>query len=192
MAVSAFQDLELADEDREWDGDAAEKRVRKWADAEDGPNEKYRDAHVWYDADSKDNFTAYKLLIADVIGGKLRAVPRGVMAAGNVMQGARGGVDIPERDVNRVKSHLAKYYKKMDRTPPGRTERASRASRHWPVATVVRPASTRRQLLTAGNRGDLRRFLAPALYSARTGGTVANGQCPRWPLSRSVSLVNKV
>ena len=62
MAVTAFQDLVLADEDREWDGDAAEKRVRRWADAEDGPNEKYRDAHVWYDADSKDNFTAYKLL----------------------------------------------------------------------------------------------------------------------------------
>ena len=97
---------------------AAEKRVRQWADAEDEPNEKYRDAHVWYDADSKDNVTAYKLLIADVIGGRLRAVPRGVMAAGNVLQGARGGVDIPEGDVQRVKSHLAKYYRKMDRTPP--------------------------------------------------------------------------
>jgi hypothetical protein len=118
MAVTAFQDLALADEDREWDGDAAEKRVRKWAGAEDGPNEKYRDAHVWYDADSRDNFTAYKMLIADVVGGKLKAVPRGVMAAGNVLQGARGGVNIPDRDVNRVKSHLAKYYKKMDRTPP--------------------------------------------------------------------------
>jgi hypothetical protein len=40
------------------------------------------------------------------------------MAAGNVMQGARGGVDIPEKDVDRGKSHLAKYYRKMDRTPP--------------------------------------------------------------------------
>jgi hypothetical protein len=118
MAVTSFQDLELADEDREWDSSAAEKRVRTWAGAEDEPNENYRDAHVWYDADSKDNFTAYKLLIADVVGGELRAVPRGVMAAGNVMQGARGGVNIPERDLDRVKSHLAKYYKKMDRTPP--------------------------------------------------------------------------
>ncbi len=118
MSVTAFQDLPLADRDRSWDGDAAEKRVRAWADAEDEPNQKYRDAHVWYDADNKDNFTAYKLLIADVIGGKLRAVPRGVMAAGNVMQGARGGVDIPDADVDRVKSHLAKYYRKMDRTPP--------------------------------------------------------------------------
>jgi hypothetical protein len=118
MAVTSFQDLKLADEDRSWDGDAAEKRVRKWAGAEDEPNEKYRDAHVWYDADNKDNFGGYKLLIADVISGDLRAVPRGVMAAGNVIQGGRGGVDIPDRDVDRVKSHLAKYYRKMDRTPP--------------------------------------------------------------------------
>jgi hypothetical protein len=113
MAVSAFQDYPLADRDRAWDGAAAEKRVRAWAGAEDSPNAKYRDAHVWYDSDAKDNFTAYKLLIADVIDGKIRAVPRGVMAAGNVMQGGRGGAD-----VDRVKSHLAKYYAKMGEEPP--------------------------------------------------------------------------
>jgi hypothetical protein len=118
MAVTSFQDLPLADRDRAWDGDAAEKRVRRWAGAEDEPNEKYRDAHVWYDADSKDNFTAYKLLIADVVGDRLTAVPRGVMAAGNVMQGSRGGVDLPQRDIDRVKSHLAKYYEKLGDTAP--------------------------------------------------------------------------
>ena len=79
---------------------------------------KYRDAHVWYDADNKDNFTAYKLLICDVVKDKLLTVPRAVMAAGGIMQGARGGIDIPDGDVDRVKSHLAKYYRKMDRTPP--------------------------------------------------------------------------
>ena len=118
MAVTSFADLPLADRERAWDGAAAEKRVRAWAGAEDEPNAKYRDAHVWYDADSKDNFTAYKLLIADVVGGRLVAVPRGVMAAAAVMQGSRGGVDLPSRDVDRVKSHLAKYYKKMGDTPP--------------------------------------------------------------------------
>ncbi|HYQ73549.1 hypothetical protein [Cellulomonas sp.] len=118
MAVTAFQDLPLADRDRAWDGAAAEKRVRAWADAEDEPNPKYRDAHVWYDADAKQNFTAYKLLIADVVGGKLVAVPRGVFAAAAVMQGSRGGVDLPAKDVDRVKSHLAKYYAKLDETPP--------------------------------------------------------------------------
>jgi hypothetical protein len=116
MSVTAFQDLPLADRDREWDGAAAEKRVRNWAGAAEEPNEKYRDAHVWYDNQNKDNFTAYKLLIADVIDGKLRAVPRGVMAAGAIMQGSRGGVDLPDSDIDRVKSHLAKYYDKMDDT----------------------------------------------------------------------------
>ena len=116
--MTSFQDLPLADRDREWDGDAAEKRVREWAGAEDEPNEKYRDAHVWYDADNKDNFTAYKLLIADVVDGRLKAAPRGVMAAGGIMQGSRGGVDLPKGDIDRVKSHLAKYYAKMDDTAP--------------------------------------------------------------------------
>jgi hypothetical protein len=118
MAVTTFQDLPMADREREWDGDAAERRVRRWAGAEDGPNEKYRDAHVWYDEDNKDNFTAYKLLVADVVDDKLRAVPRGVMAAGNIMQGARGGIDIPKDDVERVKGHLAKYYAKMGDEAP--------------------------------------------------------------------------
>ena len=118
MAVTTFQDLPIADRDREWDGDAADKRVRRWAGAEDEPNEKYRDAHIWYDADNKDNFTGYKLLIADVVDGNLRAVPRGVMAAGNIMQGARGGIDLPKPDVERVKNHLARYYAKMGDEAP--------------------------------------------------------------------------
>jgi len=91
MSVTAFQDLPLAGRDREWDGAAAENRVRQWAHATDEPNEKYRDAHVWYDGGKKDNFTAYKLLIADVIDDRLTAVPRGVMAAAAVMQGSRAG-----------------------------------------------------------------------------------------------------
>jgi len=118
MAVTAFQDLPLADRGRQWDSAAADKRVRKWADAQDEPNAKYRDAHVWYDSASKDNFTAYKLLIADVVGGRLVAVPHGIMAAGNVMQGARGGVDLPQSDIDRVKSHLGKYYEKMGEEAP--------------------------------------------------------------------------
>jgi hypothetical protein len=118
MAVTPFRDFPLADRDHDWDGSAAEKRVREWAGAEAGPNDKYRDAHLWYDADKKDNFTAYKLLVADVVDGKLKVVPRGVMAAGNVMQGGRGGVDLPSDDVDKVKRHLAKYYRKMDEDPP--------------------------------------------------------------------------
>ena len=111
MAVTGFQDYPLADRDREWDGADAEKRIRRWAGAEGEPNEKY-------DSDNKDNFTGYKLLIADVIDGQVKAVPRGIMAAGNIMQGARGGANLPRNDIDRVKSHLAKYYAKMSEAAP--------------------------------------------------------------------------
>jgi hypothetical protein len=118
MTVSRFQDLPLADRDREWDADAAEERVRRWAGATEEPNARYRDAHVWYDGDKADNFTAYKLLVADVVDGRLHAVPRAVMAAAAVMQGSRGGVDLPSGDRERVKAHLARYYAKMGDTAP--------------------------------------------------------------------------
>jgi hypothetical protein len=118
VTTTRFQDFPLADRDREWDGDAAERRVRKWADAEDEPNARYRDAHVWYDGDNPDNFTAYKLLIVDIVDGHARVVPRAVSAAAGVLQGARGGVDLPSGEVGRVRAHLARYYTKMGEQPP--------------------------------------------------------------------------
>jgi hypothetical protein len=38
--------------------------------------------------------------------------------AGAVMHGSRGGVDLAEKDIDRVKSHLAKYYAKLGETAP--------------------------------------------------------------------------
>jgi hypothetical protein len=121
MSVTSFKDLPLADRDREWDANAADQRVRAWAGAQRAPNRKYRQAYVWYDGGEQGNFGAYKLPIADVVDGDLRVVPRAVMSAGAVIDGARGGVDVPSKEVGRVKSHLAKYYKKMDSAPPWET-----------------------------------------------------------------------
>lgn len=118
MTVSSFSDLPLADRSRRWNGGAAEKRVRKWAGAEDGPNARYRKAHLWYDAANKDNFTAHKLLIADVIDDQLTAIPRAIIAAAGIVDGARGGLDVPDSDVPKLRRHLARYYAKMDDTPP--------------------------------------------------------------------------
>jgi hypothetical protein len=118
MTVTRFQDLPLADRDRQWDGDAAEKRVRSWAGAEDEPNAKYRDAHVWYDADNADNFTAYKLLYADVVDGRLKAVPHGIFAAAVVVQGGRSGLDVPDEELGRIRGHLDRYYDKLGDTAP--------------------------------------------------------------------------
>jgi hypothetical protein len=118
MTVSTFSDLPLADRSRRWNGGAAEKRVRAWAKAQDGPNARYRTAHLWYDAENKDNFTGHKLLIADVIDGQLTAVPRAIIAAAGIVDGARGGLDVPDTDLPKLRRHLARYYTKMHETPP--------------------------------------------------------------------------
>jgi len=118
MTVVRSQDLPLGDRKKAWDGDAADNRVRKWASAKEEPNTSYRDAHVWYDGSAPDNFGSYKLLIADVINGRLTAMPRGVMAAAAVIQGSRGGVDLPDDESPRVRGHLARYYDKMGDDPP--------------------------------------------------------------------------
>jgi hypothetical protein len=118
MSVVTCQDLPLADRRRRWNGDAANKRVRRWAGADESPNERYRKAFVWYDRDAEDKFGSYKLQIADVIDGRLTAVPRGVFIAAAVMQGSRGGIDLPKKEIPRVKAHLARYYRKLGEDPP--------------------------------------------------------------------------
>src|ERR1700760_935444 len=102
MTVSTFRDLPVADRSRRWNGGAAEKRVRRWAGAEDGPNARYRQAHLWYDAQNKENFTPHKLLIADIVDGRLTAVPRAIIAAAGIVDGARGGLDVPEADMPKL------------------------------------------------------------------------------------------
>jgi hypothetical protein len=118
MTVTRFQDLPLAGRDHAWDGAAADRRVRGWTDAADRPTPEYRDLHVWYDAEDAESFGAYKLLIADVVDGRLKAVPHGIFAAAVVVQGGRGGLDVPEAELGRVRGHLKRYYDKLDDTPP--------------------------------------------------------------------------
>lgn len=129
--ATQFSDLPLADRERPWDADAAVQRVRQWASSDgSGDKEKidwakFRQAFFWYDEDDAENFRAYKLPFADVIDGRLYAVPRGVFAAAAAVMGARGGVDIPEADVPAVKAHIARYYRKMDMEPPWEREESS-------------------------------------------------------------------
>lgn len=117
-AAVPFQDLPLAPESREWDAAAAEKRMRGDLDS---PDANYRKGFLWFDAENADEWGAYKLPIADVIDGQLKAVPRGIFAAAGAMRGARGGVDIPQADRSAVISSLNKYYAKMDLESPFET-----------------------------------------------------------------------
>lgn len=112
-AVVPFQDWPLAPRDYSWDASAAEKRFREYSGSEEAPTPSYKKFFLWYDSEKPDLFGSYKLPIVDIVDGKPKAVPRAVFAAAAAIQGARGGVDIPESDVSGVKNHIARYYEKM-------------------------------------------------------------------------------
>lgn len=112
-AATGKANLPLAPRDRAWDATAANARLRTWADAEDEPNARYRQGFFWYDADKPDEFGSYKLQFADVIGGEIQAVPRGIFAVAAVLQGSRGGVDIPAADAAAIRGRVNGYYAKM-------------------------------------------------------------------------------
>lgn len=74
--------------------------------------------------------------VHDVRDWDLVTVKAGVIAAGNVSQGGRGGVDIPESDISPVKAHLAKQF---DMTPPReKDEKSARPSDHGATMTKKR------------------------------------------------------
>jgi len=85
----------------------------------------YRRFFFWYDAQNAEDFGSYKLPFADIINGQPYAIPRAIFAAAAAIQGARGGVDIPESDIPAVKSRIASYYKKLGETPPWSKEAES-------------------------------------------------------------------
>ncbi|MFD3978260.1 phage minor head protein [Streptomyces griseus] len=118
LEASASGQLDLPvdeDRDRPWDGDEAKARLLEAATV-DGTVDPDRLAagFLWRDDDA-DPATAgaYRLPFADVIGGELRVVAAGVYAVAAALQGARGGVDIPEADADAVKERVESLYGRL-------------------------------------------------------------------------------
>lgn len=116
--ATPFKDFPLADEGMKWDSDAAIARVREKTGSEERPSSSYRNAFMYYDPDNADNFSGYKLPYVDVVDGQMKAVPRAIFAIAAVLNGARGGVDIPESGIPAIKAHVNRYYSKMGRDSP--------------------------------------------------------------------------
>lgn len=127
-AVSGDTSLPLAAErEHPWDGTAASGRVLEWATGSGGEVDagKLAKAYLYRDPD-KDGATqsAYKLGFADVVDGALTVIPQGVIAVAAVLQGARGGADIPEADMDGIRSRVATLYDRINEkygealTPP--------------------------------------------------------------------------
>jgi HK97 family phage prohead protease len=111
-----FQDLPVASRDHEWDSDAALSRVKAFLDSTDEPSDTFRKAFLWFDDHMPEEFSAYKMQIADVIDGKLTVIPRAIFAA--AASGSKGGANIPEDDRDDVVASIDRYYAKMDLESP--------------------------------------------------------------------------
>ncbi len=110
--VLPYHETPKAPEDEAWD---AGKEV-KAATVDD-----LKEMCAWVDSENADNKSAYKLPHHKAEGDHA-VVWNGVKAAGDAIQGSRGGVDIPEGDIAGVKAHLAKHYKQFDKTAPWESE----------------------------------------------------------------------
>lgn len=105
--------LPLAPRDRAWDSTEAEKRIREYTKSTEMPSQDYRKYFMYFDNEAPDLFGSYKMLYADIINGEPHIAPRAIFAIAGILEGARGGVNIPDSDKNRIKPVINQLYKRM-------------------------------------------------------------------------------
>ena len=118
FSVMPFNDdMPLAAEDVPWGWDTtAQDEVL--GEGLDNWN-RYAMAHVYRDAEANpETKGAYKLPIAKMVNGELRVVLNGVRAAMAALNGARGGVDVPEEEREQIHNVLSQYYSKFGEEAP--------------------------------------------------------------------------
>ena len=112
-AVSPNKNLPFAPRDTEWDSTAAIERIREYTGSKEEPSARYKKYFMFYDEENADKFGAYKLPFADIIDGEPHIVPRAIFAIAAALEGARGGVDMPAADKNRVIDVVNQCYRRM-------------------------------------------------------------------------------
>jgi hypothetical protein len=113
------RDLPLAADNTEWDGDKAKDQIFRWAGWPDDPDPaKARKCFMAYDADAPNEKESYKLPFAYIREGKPKAVPAALHAIAVVLEGGRGGVELPRDVKEKVRKDVEAYYKKMGEDAP--------------------------------------------------------------------------
>ncbi len=169
--LSGATDLPFGDRDRDWDEESARHRIFRWAGWEDHPlPEKARRAFFAYDDEKETNLTAYKLPFADVVGGELQAMPRGLFAVAQLLSGARDGIDLPEDVLREIRSRVTTYYHKMGEQAPWEEE---------PGGREPMPGK-----LTAGKREKRVRAARAAARTRKARGTQRTGSKKKTPEAR--------
>jgi hypothetical protein len=117
--ASGSTNLPMTDDDRDWDGTAAEDAIFEWAGWPDSKDpDKAKNAFFAYDDAEGELKGSYKLPFATVVDGELKAVPSGVHAVAVVLEGGRGGVDLPNDVISAVRDKVERYYEEMGEEVP--------------------------------------------------------------------------
>jgi hypothetical protein len=114
--VVKFSAMPIAPENDEWAWNSGSQNEILGPDGDNW--DLYRKAHLWYDPENQYVKSGYKLPIARMYGNELRVVFRAVSAAMAALNGARGGVDIPEKDRKGVYDQIVRYYTEFDKEAP--------------------------------------------------------------------------
>lgn len=129
--------LPLAPRDTNWDGAAAEGRIREYTGSTDAPSSNYRKFFMFFDQANADQFTAYKLPFADIINGKPHVIPAAISAIQGALSGARGGVDIPDADKQRIQYFVTAYQSRIEREQSTMANASHNASDQGSIANII-------------------------------------------------------
>lgn len=110
---------------------------------------RYKRAHLWHNPRDAESKQGYKLPIARMVEGELKAMWRGCAAAMAALLGARGGADIPNSDREGCYRHLRRYYAKFGKPAPefrGRLLGTVIAEATWPEFTEIELKAGEKQI----------------------------------------------
>lgn len=104
--------LPLAPLDTSWDSQEADKLIREYTESSDAPSSTYRRYFLYFDRDSVDNFTSYKLPFATIIDGRPHAVLNAINNASSRLEQTQG---LSDTDKSRAKRVIESYQAKAER-----------------------------------------------------------------------------
>ena len=143
VALAAVPFASHPETDEAWDADDAIAKLRKWASSDDSGDPdtmswtRYARGFAWVDDNDGETFASFKLPHHSVNEDDELTTPKAaVYAAAAALQGARGGINIPPRELSAVKQHIASHYHQWGGTAPWETDPST--------ASVERPESTER------------------------------------------------
>lgn len=113
-----MKDYPLMDESTEWDKTKSIKQLKEFFNSKEKPTAEYKEGFMFVDGTENDIYSAFKMPYVYVDNKGLKAVPKAIYAIAASLSGARGGLDIPTDDKEKIKEQVNRYYKKLGKDLP--------------------------------------------------------------------------